>query len=304
MDLLSNLALGLSEAVTPANLLYCFIGVTLGTLIGILPGIGPIATMAMLLPATYTFEPTSALIMLAGIYYGAQYGGSTSAILLRLPGESSAVVATLDGYAMAQKGKAGIALAIAAIGSFIAGTIGTLILAAFAPALAGIAVTFGAAEYFSLMVVGLIAAIVLSSGPLLKSLGMLMLGLLFGLVGADINSGIDRFTFGVPELSGGVSFVVIALGLFGITENFEQSREQGKPNPRVSTDRTHLAELGRIQRGWSGNSTWLRTWIPSRNSSGGRRDDGGFCLLCHGKAHLFAARASSGKGRSPGIGGT
>jgi TctA family transporter len=218
MDFLSNIALGLSVAVTPSNILYCLGGVVLGTLIGILPGIGPIATMAMLLPATYALEPTSALIMLAGIYYGAQYGGSTSAILLRLPGESSAVVATLDGYAMAKKGQAGIALAIAAIGSFLAGTVGTLILAGFAPTLTGLAVTFGAAEYFALMVIGLIAAIVLSSGPLLKSLGMLMLGLLFGLVGADINSGVDRFTFGLPQLSGGISFVVVALGLFGITE--------------------------------------------------------------------------------------
>ncbi|MDF2797938.1 MAG: protein of unknown function transrane [Devosia sp.] len=229
MDIFSNLALGLSVAVTPWNILYCFMGVTLGTLIGILPGIGPIATMAMLLPATYAFEPTSALIMLAGIYYGAQYGGSTSAILLKLPGESSAVVATLDGYAMAQKGKAGLALALAAIGSFIAGTIGTLILAGFAPALAKLAVTFGAAEYFALMVLGLVAAIVLSSGPLLKSIGMLMLGLLFGLVGSDINSGVDRFTFGQPELSGGVNFVVVALGLFGISEillNLEKREER------------------------------------------------------------------------------
>jgi len=244
MDILSNLALGLSVAVTPWNILYCFVGVTLGTLIGILPGIGPIATMAMLLPATYAFEPTSALIMLAGIYYGAQYGGSTSAILLRLPGEASAVVATLDGYVMAQKGKAGIALAIAAIGSFIAGTIGTIILAGFAPVLASLAVTFGASEYFALMVVGLVAAIVLSSGPLLKSMGMLMLGLLFGLVGADINSGIDRFTFNLPQLSGGVSFVVVALGLFGITEILSNLERAGEDRRLVSE------KIGRIWPRW------------------------------------------------------
>jgi len=244
MDILSNLALGLSVAVTPWNILYCFVGVTLGTLIGILPGIGPIATMAMLLPATYAFEPTSALIMLAGIYYGAQYGGSTSAILLRLPGEASAVVATLDGYVMAQKGKAGIALAIAAIGSFIAGTIGTIILAGFAPVLASLAVTFGASEYFALMVVGLVAAIVLSSGPLLKSMGMLMLGLLFGLVGADINSGIDRFTFNLPQLSGGVSFVVVALGLFGITEILSNLERTGEDRRLVSE------KIGRIWPRW------------------------------------------------------
>ncbi|TKT69438.1 tripartite tricarboxylate transporter permease [Aquamicrobium sp. LC103] len=244
MDFASNIALGMSVAITPWNIFYCFVGVTLGTLIGILPGIGPLATMAMLLPATYALEPTSALIMLAGIYYGAQYGGSTSAILLRLPGESSAVVATLDGYAMAQKGKAGVALAIAAIGSLIAGTLGTFVLAAFAPALAKLAITFGAAEYFALMVVGLVAAIVLSSGPILKSLGMLMLGLLFGLVGADINSGIDRFTFGIPELSGGVSFVVVALGLFGITEILSNLEAREK---RILVS----AKIGRLMPRWS-----------------------------------------------------
>ncbi|WP_011582611.1 MULTISPECIES: tripartite tricarboxylate transporter permease [Chelativorans] len=246
MDFVSNIALGLAVAVTPWNILYCFAGVTLGTLIGILPGIGPLATMAMLLPATYALDPTSALIMLAGIYYGAQYGGSTSAILLRLPGESSAVVATLDGYAMAQKGQAGVALAIAAIGSLIAGTFGTLVLAAFAPALANFAISFGAAEYFALMVVGLVAAIVLSSGPILKSFGMLILGLLFGLVGADINSGIDRFTFGVPQLSGGISFVVVALGLFGITEilgNLERSETRRLVSARIGRLLPRLAEL-------------------------------------------------------------
>ena len=218
MDLLSNLALGFSVAVSATNLLYCLLGVVLGTLIGVLPGIGPIATMAMLLPATFALEPVSALIMLAGIYYGAQYGGSTSAILLKLPGESSSVVTTIDGYQMALKGQAGLALSMAALGSFFAGTVGTLVLAGFAPLLARAALNFGAAEYFSLMVVGLVAAVVLSSGPLLKSLSMIALGLLFGIVGTDINSGVARFTFGVPELANGLNFAVVALGLFGLSE--------------------------------------------------------------------------------------
>ncbi|WP_119392544.1 tripartite tricarboxylate transporter permease [Taklimakanibacter lacteus] len=229
MDLFSHLATGFSVAVSPINLLYCLFGVTVGTLVGILPGIGPIATMAMLLPITFALDPVSALIMLAGIYYGAQYGGSTGAILLKLPGESSAVITTLDGYQMARKGQAGHALSIAAIGSFFAGTVGTLLLAAFAPLLAKVAVQFGAAEYFSLMILGLVAAIVLSSGPLLRALSMVVLGMLFGLVGADINSSVDRFTFGLPELSGGINFVVVALGLFGIAEiltNLENPEER------------------------------------------------------------------------------
>ena len=229
MEFFDHLALGFGAALTSANLLYCFIGVVLGTFIGVLPGIGPIATMAMLLPATYALEPLTALIMLAGIYYGAQYGGSTSAILLKLPGESSTVITTIDGYEMARNGQAGLALAVAAIGSFIAGTAGTLFLAAFAPALASVAIRFGAAEYFALVVVGLASVIVLSSGSLLKTLSMIVLGLLLGTVGTDINSGVSRFTFGVPEAASGISFAVVALGLFGITEillNLERSEAQ------------------------------------------------------------------------------
>jgi len=170
MELLSNLGLGFATAATPANLLVCLIGVMLGTLIGVLPGIGPLATIAMLLPATYKMaDPTSALIMLAGIYYGAQYGGSTTAILVNLPGESSSVVTTLDGYQMARQGRAGAALGISAIGSFFAGTIATFLLAAFAPPLAELAFKFGPAEYFALMVLGLIAAVVLAHGSIWKA---------------------------------------------------------------------------------------------------------------------------------------
>jgi TctA family transporter len=218
MELLANLGTGFSVALTLSNLLYCFLGVLLGTLIGVLPGIGPVPTIAMLLPITYALPPVSALIMLAGIYYGAQYGGSTTAILVNLPGEASSVVTCLDGYQMARQGRAGTALAVAAIGSFIAGTFATLLVAAFAPPLAEVALKFGPAEYFSLMVLGLIAAVVLASGSLVKAIGMIVLGLLLGIIGTDVNSGLQRYSFGIPELSDGIGFVVVAMGLFGFAE--------------------------------------------------------------------------------------
>jgi TctA family transporter len=218
MDLLNHLALGFGVAFTPINLLYALLGCLLGTLIGVLPGIGPVATIAMLLPATYALPPVSALIMLAGIYYGAQYGGSTTAILVNLPGESSSVVTCIDGYQMARQGRAGPALAAAGLGSFFAGCVGTLILAAFAPALTQLAFQFGPAEYFALMVLGLIGAVVLASGSLLKAIAMVVLGLLLGLVGTDVNSGVARFAFDIPELSDGIGFVAIAMGVFGYGE--------------------------------------------------------------------------------------
>ncbi len=218
MSLFSNLALGFSVALTPANLLYCLVGVLLGTLIGVLPGIGPVATIAMLLPVTFSLSPITALIMLAGIYYGAQYGGSTSAILVNLPGESSSVVTCLDGYQMARQGRAGVALATAAIGSFFAGCFATLVVAMFAPPLAEVALKFGPSEYFSLMVLGLVAAVVLAHGSVIKAVAMVLLGLLLGLVGTDVNSGVLRFAFGISELADGIGFVTVAMGLFGIAE--------------------------------------------------------------------------------------
>jgi len=218
MDLLTNLSMGFAVAATPINLLYAFVGCLLGTLIGVLPGIGPVATIAMLLPATYALPPVSALIMLAGIYYGAQYGGSTTAILVNLPGEASSVVTVIDGYQMARKGRAGPALAAAGLGSFFAGCVGTLILAAFAAPLTEVAFKFGPAEYFSLMVLGLIGAVVLASGSLLKAVAMIVLGLLLGLVGTDVNSGVARFAFDIPELTDGIGFIVIAMGVFGYAE--------------------------------------------------------------------------------------
>ena len=218
METLANLVLGFEQALTPINLAYCFGGVLLGTLVGVLPGLGPTATIAMLLPATFALPPLSALIMLAGIYYGAQYGGSTTAILINLPGESSSAVTALDGYQMARQGRAGAALATAALGSFFAGTVATLFLAFFAPILADVALEFGPAEYFSLMVLGLVASVALARGSLAKALGMVVLGLLLGLVGSDVNTGTQRFTLGFPELADGISFVALAMGLFGLAE--------------------------------------------------------------------------------------
>jgi putative tricarboxylic transport membrane protein len=225
MELIANIGLGFSTALTPANLLYCLAGVFLGTLIGVLPGLGPTATIAMLLPVTFTLPPVSALIMLAGIYYGSQYGGSTTSILVNVPGEASSVVTTLDGYQMALQGRAGVALTTAAVGSFFAGTVATLLIALFASPMAAIALKFGPAEFFSLIVLGLLAAIVLSRGSLLHAIGMVVLGLLLGLVGADVNTGAQRFTFGIPQLADGIGFVVVAMGMFGIAEiirNLEQ----------------------------------------------------------------------------------
>jgi putative tricarboxylic transport membrane protein len=227
MGLLEILALGLSTALSPVNLIWCFVGVFLGTLVGVLPGIGPTATIAMLLPITFTFEPVTALIMLAGIYYGAQYGGSTTAILINMPGETSSAVTAIDGHEMARMGRAGPALATAAIGSFFAGTVGTLVLVLFAPALASVALGFGSAEFFSLVVLGLIASTALARGSTVKALAMILLGLLFGTVGQDIYTGTPRFTLGNRELYSGINFVSVAVGMFGIAEILRNLEAQG-----------------------------------------------------------------------------
>ncbi len=218
MDLFNNLILGFSVALSWQNLLLCFTGCLVGTLIGVLPGVGPIATIAMLLPLTYGLDPAGALIMLAGIYYGAQYGGSTSAILVNIPGEATAVVTTLDGHQMARNGRAGAALGIAAIGSFIAGTVTTLIVAAVGAPLTRLGMLFGAAEYFALMITGLVFAVVLARGSVLKAIAMIVLGLLLSTVGTDVNTGQERLTFGIPALVDRIDFAVLAMGLFGFAE--------------------------------------------------------------------------------------
>ncbi len=256
MDLFHNLIFGFGVAFSWQNLLYCLIGVSVGTLIGVLPGIGPLATIAMLLPITFNVAPVGALIMLAGIYYGAQYGGSTTAILVNLPGETSAVVTCIDGYQMARQGRAGPALAIAAIGSFAAGTFGTLLIAVAGPSLADLALNFGAPEYFSLMLMGLVAAAVLAQGDIVKSIAMVVMGLLLGIVGTDVNTGVQRFSFGITELSDGIGFIVVAVGVFAIGEivaNLGDPEKRAVFNEKVKnlmpTKEDLKASIGPITRG-------------------------------------------------------
>jgi putative tricarboxylic transport membrane protein len=217
-DLVSNLGLGFSVALTPINLALAFLGCLVGTLVGVLPGVGPIATIAMLLPITFGLDPTGALIMLAGIYYGAQYGGSTTAILVNIPGEATSVVTALDGHQMARQGRAGVALGIAAIGSFFAGTVATLVIAALGAPLTGLALVFGPTEYFALMIMGLVFAVVLARGSILKAIAMIVLGILLSTVGTDLETGEERMTFGLPFLADGIDFAVLAMGIFGIAE--------------------------------------------------------------------------------------
>jgi putative tricarboxylic transport membrane protein len=252
MEIFSNLLLGFQVALTPFNLLMCLVGVLLGTLIGVLPGVGPVATIAMLLPITFNLNPIGALIMLAGIYYGAQYGGSTTAILVNLPGESSSVVTCLDGYQMARQGRAGPALATAALGSFFAGCVSTLVVAMFAPPLAEVALKFGPAEYFSLMVLGLVAAVVLAHGSLLKAIAMVILGLLLGLVGTDVNSGVLRFAFNISELADGIGFVTVAMGMFGLAEII------------TNLEHTEAREVftSKVKHLWPTKEDWKRLWGP------------------------------------------
>jgi TctA family transporter len=252
MEIFNNLLLGFSVALSPFNVLMCLTGVILGTLIGVLPGVGPVATIAMLLPITFNLSPIAALIMLAGIYYGAQYGGSTTAILVNLPGESSSVVTCLDGYQMARRGRAGPALATAAIGSFFAGCVATLIVAMFAPPLAEVALKFGPSEYFSLMVLGLVAAVVLASGSLIKAIAMVLFGLLLGLVGTDVNSGVLRFAFGISELADGIGFVTVAMGMFGLAEII--ANLDHKEKREVFT--------GKVKHLWPTAEDWKRIWAP------------------------------------------
>ena len=243
MDFLSTLSVGFGVALTLQNLGYCFLGVFLGTLVGVLPGIGPVTTVAMLLPISFTLQPVSAMILLAGIYYGAQYGGSTTAILVNIPGEASSVVTTIDGHQMARQGRAGPALGIAAIGSFFAGCVATLLICFAAPPLAAIALNFGPAEYFSLMVCGLIAAIVLARGSVVKAIGMVVLGLLLGIAGTDVNSGIRRFTFGFQGLADGIEFVALSMAIYGIAEvayNLERKEESADV----------MSKIGRVWPAW------------------------------------------------------
>jgi TctA family transporter len=250
MDVLSNLAFGLGVAMSPENLLFCFVGVLLGTLIGVLPGLGPTATVAMLLPITFYLPPVSSLIMLAGIFYGSQYGGSTTAILVKLPGESSSVMTCLDGYEMARQGRAGAALAIAALASLFAGIVTTLVIAVAGPPLADIAVLFGPADYVALLTVGVIGAVVLAGGSVPKAIAMVLLGLLLGCIGTDVSSGDKRYTFDMIVLYDGLGFVPLAMGMFGIAEIIASLEETGGRG----------REMASIARLWPTRDDFRRSW--------------------------------------------
>ncbi len=242
--ILGGIGFGLEVALTPNNLLYCFVGTLLGTVIGVLPGLGPVATISVLLPLTFSLPPQAAMIMLAGIYYGAQYGGSTTAILINLPGESSSVVTALDGYQMARKGKAGMALATAGLSSFLAGTVATIIIAVAAPPLAEVALKFGPADYFSLMIFGLVTAVVLANGSVVKAIGMILVGVLLGCIGIDVNSSLPRYTFGIPEFGDGIDFAVIAMGIFGIGETLANLS-------RKAEDRGYVSDYSKLMPSWA-----------------------------------------------------
>ena len=232
-DLFHNLATGFSAAATLKNLGFAFLGCLLGTLIGVLPGIGPIPTIAMLLPITFGLDPLSSLVMLAGIYYGAQYGGSTTSILVNIPGEAASIVTCIDGHQMAKQGRAGAALGVAALGSFFAGTVGTVFIAGFGPPLAAIAQQFNSPDYFSLMVLGLVTAVILAHGSVLNAVGMVLVGLLLGLVGTDVNSGLTRYTFGIAEIWEGIDFVPMVIGMFGIVEIIRNLEHRELPRPHL-----------------------------------------------------------------------
>ncbi|CAH1669473.1 tripartite tricarboxylate transporter permease [Chelatococcus asaccharovorans] len=259
MTLIDNLLVGFAVALQPSNLALAFVGCLVGTLIGVLPGLGPLATLAILLPITFHFPAESALIMLAGIYYGAQYGGSTTAILVNLPGESSAAVTCIDGHQMARQGRAGVALATAAYASFAAGTIATLIIATLSLPLSQLALMFGPADYFALMLFGLVGATALSSGSMMKSVGMVLVGILLGLVGLDINSGVQRYTFGLPPLMGGISFVALAIGLFGIAD-IMANLTKGPPS--------ESAAAAKISSIWPSRSDVRAAWAPALRGTG------------------------------------
>ncbi len=271
MEVFDHLALGFATALSVKNIGLCFLGCLIGTLIGVLPGVGPVATIAMLLPITFGIDPTGALIMLAGIYYGAQYGGSTTAILVNIPGEATAVVTVLDGHQMARNGRAGIALGIAAIGSFFAGCVATVVIAALATPMTKLALLFGPADYFSLMVLGLMFAVVLARGSIPKALAMILVGVLFSTVGTDLETGEERLTFGWPDIADGLNFAYMAMGIFGFAEILRNLE-----NPEARNVVQGL--IGRLLPNWAGSqevggadpARYLHRRVP-RHPAGQRR---------------------------------
>jgi putative tricarboxylic transport membrane protein len=251
INLFHNLAIGFGAAASLRNVGFCLTGCLVGTLIGVLPGIGPIATIAMLLPITFGLDPLSSLIMLAGIFYGAQYGGSTTSILVNMPGEASSIVTCIDGHQMARQGRAGAALSVAALGSFFAGCVSTVFVAAFGPPLAAIAQEFNSPDYFSLMVLGLVTAVVMAHGSVIKAVGVVVVGLLFGLVGTDVNSGVTRYTLGISDLWDGIDFLPLVIGMFGIVEIIINLEQPSLPRPAAST---------RFRELWPSKKDFKESW--------------------------------------------
>lgn len=250
-DLFGNIQIGLATALSPANLAYCFLGVFLGTVIGVLPGVGPLAAISMLFPITFHLDPTAALIMLAGIWYGTAYGSSTAAILINVPGTASSAVTSLDGYPMAKQGRAAVALFMAAIASFVGGTVGIILMMLFSPLIVVFALQFGSAEYFSLMVLGLIAASSITDNSIMKSVAMTIVGIIFGTVGMDIYTGAERFTFGIIELDEGIGLVPLAMGLFGVTEVMCNLRSAPlSPHSRKIRVRDMIPTADDLRRSW------------------------------------------------------
>lgn len=260
VDFFANLMLGLETALSLNNLIYCFAGVFLGTLVGVIPGIGALSAISMLFPLTYFLPPTTALIMLAGIWYGTSYGGSTASILLNIPGTASSAVTALDGYPMARQGRAGVALFMTTIASFVGGSIGIVLLMLFAPVISAYALKFGSAEYFSLMALGLIAASTISDGSMSKGLAMVIFGIALSTVGADIYTGTPRFTFGTYELMDGISLTALAMGIFGVAEVISSVRriKRGDIDPKSVRLRAMLPT----------RDDWRRSWMPMLRGSG------------------------------------
>jgi putative tricarboxylic transport membrane protein len=259
VDFLQNLATGFGAALSLKNIGFALIGCLLGTLIGVLPGIGPIPAIAMLLPITFGLDPLSSLVMLAAIYYGAQYGGSTTSILVNIPGEAASIVTCIDGHEMAKQGRAGAALGVAALGSFFAGCVGTVFIAAFGPPLAAIAQQFNSPDYFSLMILGLVTAVILAHGSVIKAVGMVLVGLLLGLVGTDANTGLTRYTFGVSDLWDGIDFLPLVIGLFGIVEIVRNLEQPNLPRAQL---KAKLSEL------WPSKSDFRQSWRPVLRGTG------------------------------------
>lgn len=270
---IDNLTIGLETAFSASNLLYCFAGVFLGTLVGVLPGIGSLAAISLLLPVTFHLDATSAIVMLAGVFYGSSYGGSTASILLNLPGTPSSAVACLDGYPMSKQGRGGVALLMTTFASFIGGSIGIIIMMLFSPLIVEYALKFGPAEYFAMMLLGLVAASTISSGSAIKGIAMVVAGILLGTMGSDLETGLPRFSFDIPELFDGISLVIVAMGLFGVSEVIASIRTvvPGQVDRKAISFRSMVPSRDDVRRSWKPilRSTAMGSFFGALPGTGG-----------------------------------